>query len=481
MRGLPYKSEVESKQELRYEPIPTIRKFHESAAQIRCIVGAVGSGKTSGATWEIFYYLPIFLFKKYGMKKTRWVVVRNVYRELYDTTMRTIFEWFPFGHYWSQDGVYVVKYPDTGIEIEALFRSCDRAKDIKKFKSLEITGYWIDESIEVDMDIKKMVKNRIGRYPRMSPVRFGIETTNPPDTDDPTYSMFKWVTPIPGPQPEGEPLANHEGFWQPPYENSKNLRPGYYDELREDYRDDPDWIERYIEGKPGIIMQGKPVIRNFKYDLHVAKGPIEWMGNPLFIGMDDSGNLPAAVVVEVLAQRQAHILMEYWTEKYGIVDFGKMFVTRFRERFPDAVIANIWGDPAGEQKYSKRGGGFTSNAQLLREECGLDVRPSEQNPVARVQSIDQMLARVNGVLIDPSCKRLISGLAGGYCYPDYGMGRIGDKPIKNKYSHVVEALEYVMVKLFGPAAMRRMTPEEEKIYREMDEKRSQYDPLTWGL
>jgi len=457
-------------------------KFHESGAQIRCLVGSVGSGKTTAAAWEVFYYIPMHLFQRYEIRKTRWVIVRNTYRELQDTTMKTIFEWFPFGVYLSREETFVVRYPEYGIEIEALFRSCDRAKDIKKFKSLEITGYWIDESIEVGMDIKKILKQRIGRYPRKCPVRFGIETTNPPDVTDPTYSMFEWKTPIPGGfEPEGRPLANHEGFWQQPRENEKNLRPGYYDQLIEDYREYPDWIARYVEGKPGVLIEGKPVYSNFDYNEHVASSEIEWLGTPLYIGIDDSGNLPAAVVVEVLEGRRAHVLMEYWTERYGIVDFGKMLMVELAKRFPDHVIGAVWGDPAGEQKYSKRSGGFTSNAELLRTECGIDVRPSEQNPTVRIQAVEQMLARRGAVKISPSCKRLIAGFTGGYCYPEYSNERIGDKPVKNRFSHVHEALQYVFVKLFGVRHVQMLTPELARMYERLDLANSEYSPLEWGL
>jgi len=470
----------ERRHELQYRPSATIVKFHSSGAQIRCIVGPVGSGKTSAATWEIFYYLPLHLHERYGIKKTRWVIIRNTYRELADTTRKTVFEWFPFGEYIARDDIFIVRYPEYGIEVEALFRSCDKPQHIKKFKSLEITGYWIDESIEVDMEIKKMLKQRIGRYPPRSPVRFGIETTNPPEVDDPTYSIFEWMTPIPGPEPEGRPLKNHEGFWQAAGENRENLRPGYYEELREDYRDYPDWIERYIEGKPGVLQEGRPVYNNFIYKEHVSNEPLEWLGSPLYIGIDDSGNLPAAVVIEALEQRRAHILMEFWTEKHGIVDFGKMLMTEIRRRWPDAVIGAIWGDPAGEQRYSKRSGGFTSNAELLRTECGIDVRPSEQNPVARIQAVEQMLGRIGAVKIDKSCRRLISGFTGGYVYPQYTTGRIGEKPIKNRFSHVHEALQYVFVKLYGPMA-RILRPEEIEMYEKLDMESSNFSSLEWGL
>ena len=59
--------------------------------------------------------------------------------------------------------------------------------------------------------------------------------------------------------PETEPLKNHFGFWQPPRENEANLRAGYYDDLIQDYKDHIDWLEMYVEGKPGVIVTGKLV------------------------------------------------------------------------------------------------------------------------------------------------------------------------------------------------------------------------------
>ena len=152
-----------SKLELKYEPLPTLRLFHESDAPIRCLVGPVGSGKTTAAAMELFYYLPLFLKEEYGIKKSRWVILRNSYRELTDTTQKTVFDWFPWGKFYASDQRFELRFPKEGIEVEALFRSCDRPDDIKKFKSLELTGYWIDESIEVSEQVKMMPKNRMTR------------------------------------------------------------------------------------------------------------------------------------------------------------------------------------------------------------------------------------------------------------------------------------------------------------------------------
>lgn len=439
-----------------YTMLPTIKLFHESPAQIRCIVGPVGSGKTTGATWDMCYYRPMWLAKRHNIKRTSWVIVRNTYRELEDTTMKTVFEWFPWGDFKAGSRTYTLRHPDGGPEVEILFRSCDRPDDMKKFKSLEITGYWIDESIEVPDAIKRMLKNRIGRYPRKCPVRFGIETTNPPDVENTTYTQFKWHRPPPGPVPEGTPLENHAGFWQPPHENDANLRPGYYDDLRSDYTDTPDWIDMYVEGKPGIIIKGKLVYNNFRRDYHVAKEPLIWARGQLIRGWDDSGNTPACVVLQVPRARHIQVLKEFWTDREGIVDFGKRVVMECNMLYPGAEYID-WDDPAGHNEYSKRDGGFTSNAQLMEDECGIKTMPSDNNLTARLESVEQALKTIDGLLIDPSsCTRLVNGFLGGYCYKEIGnTGMYHDKPEKNRFSHPHDALQYPVMKLLAGGDTRK--------------------------
>lgn len=415
------------------------------------------SGKTSGASWETQRYIPFFLFKRYGIRKTCGVVVRNTYSELIDTTQKTLFEWFPWGNYESGRKVYTLKWdaPDGGepIEIETLFRSCDRPEDVKKFKSLELTWYWVDESIEVADEIKRMLKNRIGRYPRKSPVRFGIETTNPPDVEHITYSQFKWATPPPGPVPTGVPLAKHVGFWQPPFENVDNLRPGYYKDLMADYADNPDWVEMYIKGMPGQLIRGKLVYQNFLRDYHVANAPLRWNGQDLYRGWDNSGNTPACIVVSPVTAQQLHVFKEFTTVRENIVDFGNRVKVECNVAFPNAKWID-YGDPAGKAKFSTKEGTFTSNVTLMNDECGIYVISGEQNFKIRVNVVDQALLKRNGILIDPSCIRLINGFLGGYHYPELQNmpGSFKKEPAKNKYSHIHDSLQYVLTRLHVSAA-----------------------------
>lgn len=460
-----------------YNPIPTICAFHRSNTMFRCIVGPVGSAKTSAATWEIVFYLSAYLKQNYGIDSTRWAILRNTYPELETSTMRTVFEWFPdglFGKYRVQKRVYPISWdhPECGIlNIELDFLACDRPDDQKKLKGGEFTGYWIDESIEVPQDIKLMLATRIGRYPKASrwPVlkdengnetrdkdgnlvydvqQYGIETTNPPDVEHATYSNFKWNVPPPGPVPAGEPLENHEGFWQPPYENVANLRYGYYDDLKARYRDNPDWIDIYIDGKPGATIRGKLVLHNFKRLIHVAKKPLIWAKGTLYRGWDHSGNCPACAVLQVPRANHIQILKEYTTDKKGIVDFSRDVIGDCNICYPDAQFHD-WGDPAGSNKYSKQDGGFTSNTQLVYDEHGISIVDSEKSATALIEILDQVLGRIDGILIDPGCTRFISGLMGGYCYKKRPgtVDEYLDTVDKNRFSHIMEAVQYAVIKL----------------------------------
>ena len=134
----------------------------------------------------------------------------------------------------------------------------------------------------------------------------------------------------------------------------------------------------------------------------------------------------------------------------GIVDFTKYVVNQCALKFPNADFIDF-ADPAGENKFSDKKGGFTSNAELMRGE-GIDPEASEQNPDARYAAVDDQLALINGMLIDPSCTRLINGFLGGYHRKEIGQGTgiYQQEPVKNRFSHPHDALQYVMVRLVKP-------------------------------
>ena len=116
-------------------------------------------------------------------------------------------------------------------------------------------------------------------------------------------------------------------------------------------------------------------------------------------------------------------------------------------RFPGDEWTDF-DDPAGWNTFSKKVGGFTSYAKLIQEATGIQMIASEQNLTARLNSIDDQLALIDGVLIDPSCIRFVNGFLGGYCYPQVGLtGEYSESIDKNRFSHIHDAAQYVAVRL----------------------------------
>ncbi len=504
------------KHNIKYTPVPTIMMFFQCTALIRSIVGPAGSGKTLAAAMEIIWRIPRLYWNRYGLTDTRWAVLRNTQPMLRTSTQTTFFEEFPvhlFGKYNKVEHVYNVRQnyreneSSSGVILntEIFFMSCDNQKDIDKFKGVELTGYLIDESCEVLAGVKKKLKERIGRFPAFSDwkrvlrenyiklkklfpnipdlrklsdkelreemlknrdfyqTKFGIEITNPPHILSDSYCNFEWRTvegfEKPGLKPISEPVEHHIGFWQPPFENEENLNPGYYQDMIAMWKDiAPDHVERYVMGEPGVDVRGATVYKNFVRKVHESKDPLIWDRGTLFRGWDDTGHHPACVVVQLPRNntRQVQVLREFFTKKESMVDFGKRVKATCHRDFPSAKYVD-WADPAGHDSvHDQKDGTRKSSAELLKEECGLDLERSIQSVDARVNSVDSQLGErpmgEAGLLIDPSCQIMLGGLLGEYHYPEISgqPGNYRDAPLKNHpWSDVQDALQYIVVKLRG--------------------------------
>ena len=111
-----------------------------------------------------------------------------------------------------------------------------------------------------------MLIGRLGRYPRKIHSKGGptwhglILDTNPCDSDHWFYTLFETDLP-----------ANHAIFHQPSGisdegENIDNLPKDYYANMQAGK--DAEWINVYVHGKYGFIMDGKPVWPQYKDDVH---------------------------------------------------------------------------------------------------------------------------------------------------------------------------------------------------------------------
>jgi PBSX family phage terminase large subunit len=191
-------------QDIDYVAATTAKDFHRSDKFIRTMIGPIGSGKSVSCCIEIFKQV-CEQAESGGYRRSRWVIIRNTYRELIDTTMKTWFDWIPedLGLLRKQDMEFNMEFalPDmTVVKAQILFRALDRPNDIKKLLSLELSGGWINEVREIPKAVLDMLIGRVGRYPGtkqgVTPggKRWGvIMDTNPPDSDHWYYKLFEEI------------------------------------------------------------------------------------------------------------------------------------------------------------------------------------------------------------------------------------------------------------------------------------------------
>jgi hypothetical protein len=441
--------------EYSYASVPTIKRFSQSRAFIRGLMGPFGSGKSSGCVIELVKWGKRQHVQRDGKRRARFAVIRNTYGELADTTIKTFLHWLPdrvFGSFDKGDNCYRLNRLDD-LEVEVIFRALDRPEHVAKLLSMELTGAWVNEAREIPWAIIKALKGRVDRYPPREDggaVDAGIiMDTNPPDDDSWWYRLFEEQ------QTEDGEQATAEIFKQPSgrssdAENLLNLSPSYYRNLMAGA--DPDFIRVYVDGLYGYVKDGKPVYPEFNDSLHVAEvEPVK--GKPIFRGWD-FGLTPACVFTQVLPDGRWIVFEELCGEDTSIDTFADVALELSAERFRGHKFED-YGDPAGQQR-SAVDKNLRSCFDILNGK-GIVVQASEQNLTIRVESVKKALNTLRSgkpqVQVHPRCTMLRKGFAGRYQYKRIRVAgsaeRYHDEPEKNEYSHPHDALQYVAVKVFG--------------------------------
>jgi hypothetical protein len=448
-----------SKADTTYNASMILSRFHRSDAFYRGIMGPVGSGKSTACCWEVMTRAQRQQPGEDGIRRSRFAVVRNTYRELQDTTIKTWQDWFPveqFGGVRNQTMSQNIKgklSDGTVFETEILFRALDRPDDVKKVLSLEITGAWVNEAREVPKGIIDGLGDRVGRYPSRKDGgctwRGVIMDTNPPDDDHWWYRLSEEERPDGWEffrQPGGLIEVNGKFIPNENAENLDNLEPNYY--VTRQAGKTSDYIKIYYCGQYGFVMEGKVVFPEYVDNIHCAAEIIKPApGQTVYVGLD-FGLTPAALFCQRLPDGRWAWIDEIVTQDMGISRFADILGPKLRGEYADFKI-EIWGDPAGQQRSQND---EKTMYQILRAK-GLDAKPAPSNVFTlRREAVASPMTRLidgkPGFIISPKCKVARKGLAGGYYYHRVKIAndeRYKDEPEKNWYSHIVEAGGYAML------------------------------------
>ena len=461
--------------EIKYEAYPTAARFHKDTKSfVRVILGPVGGGKTTACIMEILSKaITQEPFK--NIRKSRWAVVRQTYPELRNTTLKTWKEWIPerMCHVNMQPpytGVIKEPLPDgTVVECEVIFLALDQPDDVRKLKSIEFTGIYINEVRYCDETIFQTCKERVGRYPAMKPEEgfYGaswhgiIADTNAWATTHWLYETFDT-----GATPEGYTLYEQppaifwvndgggKGHWEvnPDADNLQYLKPSYYRNQLIGGKDDILRVELGLER--GISRMGKPVFPNFSQKLHVAPKVLDpRRGLPLLLAFDFGLN-PACLVGQLMpmgilqltdAISPADESFESLCDDYVLPLLSK--------RYPGYKILGT-GDPS-----NARSGIDKRTPIMALGERGIIAHPARTNKfLPRKEAVDWLLDR-HKLQISPHLVQLIEGMSGGYYYSDVQgqKGSYKERPDKtNPYSHIIDCLQYMALYIKYSMALQPM-------------------------
>ena len=460
---------------LKYKPDGhTLKTFMKDNSFFRGIRGPVGSGKSVACCIEVFRRALSQKPGPDGIRKSRAAIVRNTNPQLRTTTMKTWLDWFPekeFGKMnWSPPYTHRIRVGD--LDLEVIFLALDRPEDVKKLLSLELTFLFFNESREIAKPIIDAGTMRVGRYPSMKdggPTWYGvIADTNAPDEDH-WWSVMSGDVPPPDHLSREEVMMlvkpdNWKFFIQPSgmkevknnnkeveryeindgAENKNNLMSDYYTSIIRGKT--KSWIDVYIMNRLGTIEDGKPVYKQFSSDVHIAKEGIIPASVPYFVGID-FGLTPACVFAQQVRGRWL-ILHEIVAKDMGMVRFAELLRQEMNTKFKGIPVGKIFGDPAGDYRAQTD---ESTPFQILRG-AGIKAFPAPSNDVSlRIEAVSTPLSRLiegkSGVLIDARCKHLIKGFEGGYQYRRMQVSgeRFTDKPDKNHFSHIHDALQYLLL------------------------------------
>lgn len=450
-----------------YSHVPTVKQFTQSRKFIRGLMGPFGSGKSSGCVIEVVKW-GAKQAEFNGKRRARFAVIRNTYRQLQDTTIRTFMDWVPdqvFGTYTKSDHSFLIDQLDSGLEIEILFRALDRPEHVANLLSLELTGAWVNEAREIPFAVIKALQGRVGRFPKVLEggcVDPGIiMDTNPPDDDSWWYKLFEEQ------RPENAALFRQPSGRSAEAENKAYLPPGYYENLM--MGADDDFIRVYVDGLYGYVRDGKPIYPEYNDAIHCKE--VEPVPGVVIKRGWDFGLTPACALTQVHPDGRWLIFDELVADDLGIDTFADQVNLHCALKYPDFEFED-YGDPAGSQRSAMTADKDEKTCFDILRGKQIKIQPSEQNPTVRIESVKKPLNTLHKgkpqLQLHPRCKTLRKGFQGRYQYKRLKIAgteeRFHDKPDKNAYSHPHDALQYVAVKVFGNALRARVQKQVQLTY-----------------
>jgi hypothetical protein len=458
--------------------VGTFVNFHKSNAKFNLLMGGFGSGKTTCCIADIpikLYHMPPM---KDGVRRAKWVAVRNTMGELKSTLLKSWDSWFnneDYGIYLGEKPHIVQKpnltykhiyYDNKGrCELELFCIGLDSEKAKSKLESIEATNALVGEAQHLPRGVITHLIGRVGRYPKKGAtkkkyVASVIADTNPPPTRHWMYEDFESKNKIEGNkifhQPPGL-IKDHNKNWidNPKCDNTKHLRENYYYEMARAEGFSEQYIKTICNGEYGFSKEGKPVYSEYNDDIH-SIDIVDILDNfPVVIGVD-GGSTPAAVVNQCTESGQVRSIKEFTTH------FSSARTLKENHVLP-WVLNNLKEDQkvliVCDPSMSKANENIEVSAMEIWEDPRWEVVTAKSNYIdPRIEAQKGLLNKmVDGqpafLLSRTGCPMLREAMISKYCYIEVrgkNDGTTKDIPEKtHPHSDVADCEQYVALEFMG--------------------------------
>ncbi len=424
----------------------------------KLIAGPVGSGKTVGCIFDLLTWACAQPPGSDGLRYSRFAIVRQTLSQLLMTVKKDIETWLKGGVEWKvSEKTFYLNIGD--VRSEWILIPLEDPEDQQRLLSMQLTGAWMSEAIEMDVDLVPPLMGRCGRYPYGENglcARYGvIADTNMPSVGSPWHDFMK--NPPKGweifRQPGGltaqaenlDHLLQTERTIKLPLGHPERRAQGrvYYEQLANNRN--ADWVKRYVNAEYGNDPSGTAVFRtSFRRDFHVVED-LEPVANRILIIGQDFGRDPFSVITQLDHKGRLLVLEEVAAEDTGLEKHiqSSLRPALLNARYVGRAVA-ICGDPTGQNRSSL----YEENEFDLLRRRGFDAFPAPTNdPDSRILAVESFfLGAAEGgpaILINGArCPILVAALDGGYRFSRTKAGVRKPRPDKNEFSHVADALQY---------------------------------------
>lgn len=450
---------------INYSAPKTVGNLMHSSAFVRVIIGPVGSGKTTGMIMELLRRCIQQRPGIDGIRRTRWAIIRQTLQQLRMTVLLDIMYWLrPIATYKVSEQLITIRFGDVYAEWYMI--PMEDPDDQKRLLSMQLTGAWISEAIEINVDLVSAIAGRCGRYPSAAEGGanwFGIVAdTNAPVIGSDWWKLLEDQRPRDWAlfrQPSGLHVEAENLEWLTQTPETLKLAPTdpvrraqgrlYYERLA--LNPNADWVKRYVHAEYGEDPGGTAVFReSFRRSFHVhpsTKDEFEVIhGYPLLIGQD-FGRHPCSLICQPDHKGRLLVHEEVIGENIGLETHiaHNLKPALFTERYMGRMMAAV-GDPSGKAK----GPFLEEDAFDVMLRLGIPGIPAPTNDLSpRLLAVETILhqQREGGpalLINERRCPNLVRAMNGSYRYSKTKQGQ--DKPLPDKthpQSDLADCLQYV--------------------------------------